>query len=158
MLNQKVQLNICVAGINTLKPFVFNGIISMLCCNLHNLCCIKICRQRLQHSMFKGFQDKGFSGIKACFFWAKRTFWVKRFIWRHYNLETHKCSIIYSNSPDGLYYLFIFCVRTLSIDLFLILSHQRLLCKWQAYQQPGILSHKYRSRYKVQDQPAAAGR
>ncbi len=27
--------------------------------------------------MFKGFQDKGFSGIKACFFSAKRTFWVK---------------------------------------------------------------------------------
>ncbi len=27
--------------------------------------------------MFKGFQDKGFSGIKACFFRAKRTFWVK---------------------------------------------------------------------------------
>ncbi len=26
--------------------------------------------------MFKGFQDKGFSGIKACFFRAKRTFWV----------------------------------------------------------------------------------
>ncbi len=75
-LTQKVQLNFCVAGINTLKPFVFNGIISMLCCNLHNLCCIKICRQRLQHSMFKGFQDKGFSGIKACFFRAKRTFWV----------------------------------------------------------------------------------
>ncbi len=75
-LTQKMQLNICVAGINTLKPFVFNGIISMLCCNLHNLCCIKICRQRLQHSMFKGFQNKGFSGIKACFFRAKRTFWV----------------------------------------------------------------------------------
>ncbi len=73
-LTQKVQLDFCVAGINTLKPFVFNGIISMLCCNLHNLCCIKICRQRLQHSMFKGFQDKGFSGIKACFFRAKRTF------------------------------------------------------------------------------------
>ncbi len=28
--------------------------------------------------MFKGFQDKGFSGIKACFFRAKRTFWVKK--------------------------------------------------------------------------------
>ncbi len=26
--------------------------------------------------MFKGFQDKGFSGIKACFFRTKRTFWV----------------------------------------------------------------------------------
>ncbi len=75
-LTQRVQLKFCVAGINTLKPFVFNGIISMLCCNLHNLCCIKICRQRLQHSMFKGFQDKGFSGIKACFFRTKRTFWV----------------------------------------------------------------------------------